>query len=706
MSDRTKVLLIAGAGRSGSTLLARLLGELPGAANVGELSLLWVSGIERQDLCGCGNAVLRCSYWARILDDAFPVGLPDVERVLAVRGRATGFRTWMSSKLTGSSPRRSREAIAEYRILMENLYRTVQADTDANVIVDASKLVTHVLPLLESPLLDIRVLHLVRDSRAVAFSLQRRKLDPGRASGEFMNRESPERTARYWTKINLLTHVVGRAHGRYLRVRYEDLLRDPTRQMERVAAFMGLSTAPSSFLSQGVADLSTQHTIGGNPDRLRTGPVPLRLDDEWIGRMEPIQRRAVIRRTWPLMAAYGYLGRRGNAPARERRGVTVRVLYVIDSLAPGGAETSLVAMAPVLLAEGVDLHVAYLHRKDGLEGVLREAGVRTYAIEGPGNRRRLAQLRGLIDQVRPDLIHTTLAEADLLGRVAAWLEHVPTVTSLVNVQYGPEHFRDPRIRAWRLRTWQLADALTARTVTRFHAVGSDVGDVMAGRLAIPRRKIDVVPRGRDAVVLGNPSAGRRRAARARLDVDDAADVVLALGRHEYQKAFDVLLLAAGLLRRSHPSLRVLIAGRAGSTTAELDRSIEDLGLAGIVRFLGHRDDVPDLLCAADVFVLPSRREGSPGSLIEAMALGVPCVASDIPSVREVAGSPPVVRLVPPEEPEALATAVGDLLRDRVAASELGAHARARFQTCYALDPSVRALTGVYERALADAARGR
>lgn len=316
MSDRTEVLLIAGAGRSGSTLLARLLGELPGVVNVGELSLLWVSGIERQDLCGCGTPVLRCPYWVRILSDAFPGGLPDVRRVLAARSRATSLRTWMRSRLLGASPRRSNTAMTVYRHLMECLYRTVRAETEAHVIVDASKLVTHALPLFESPLLDIRVLHLVRDSRAVAFSLQRRKLDPGRASGAFMNREGPERTARYWTKINLLTHVVGRAHGRYLRVRYEDLLNDPKGQLERVAAFMGLSLAPTPFLSEGFADLTTQHTIGGNPDRLRTGPVPLRLDDEWTGRMAPTQRRAVISRTWPLMAAYGYLGRRANAHAR------------------------------------------------------------------------------------------------------------------------------------------------------------------------------------------------------------------------------------------------------------------------------------------------------------------------------------------------------------------------------------------------------
>ena len=126
-------------------------------------------------------------------------------------------------------------------------------------------------------------------------------------------------------------------------------------------------------------------------------------------------------------------------------------------------------MAPPLIAAGVDLHVAYLVERAGLDADLRAAGAELHRVRG---RRRFDQARSfrqLIRRIEPDLVHTTLTEADVIGRVAAGLERVPCVSSLVNVQYGPESLADPNVARWRLRGWQLADALSARTVSRFHA---------------------------------------------------------------------------------------------------------------------------------------------------------------------------------------------------------------------------------------------
>jgi glycosyltransferase involved in cell wall biosynthesis len=381
----------------------------------------------------------------------------------------------------------------------------------------------------------------------------------------------------------------------------------------------------------------------------------------------------------------------------------VRVLCVIDSLAPGGAEISLSAMAPLLTGSGIELHVAYLHERKGLRQRFIDAGVPTYPLPGPGIRLRLAQLRAMISNLHPDIVHTTLAESDLLGRLAGWLEHVPVVSSLVNVQYGPEHRSDPLASSWKLLCWQLADIITAQSVRRFHAVGVDVADVMARRLAVRRRLIDVVPRGRDPDALGKPSEERRRRARQSLGVD-GSEVVLAVGRHAYQKGFDLLLEAFADVAAARPHVRLLIAGSEGPQTTAIKAQILRGGLGSQVHLLGHRDDIPELLSATDLFVLPSRREGSPGALIEAMAMALPCLASDIPAVREVAGVPPAVSLVEAGSASRLADEIARLLGHTKAARELGVQARNRFIDEYTLASAVVGIVNFYRRALSGAAR--
>jgi len=379
--------------------------------------------------------------------------------------------------------------------------------------------------------------------------------------------------------------------------------------------------------------------------------------------------------------------------------VRLRVLYVIDSLAPGGAETSLAQMAPTLIAAGIRLDVAFLLERPGLDADLLAAGAALHRIGGRGRLGQVRALRRLIRRLRPDLVHTTLAEADVVGRVAARLERIPCVSSLVNAQYGPEHFQDPDVSRWKLRGWQLADALTARTVRRFHAVSGDVARVMARRLAVPRSKIDIVPRGRDSAGFGLSTPARRTAIREQLGLD-GDEVLLAVGRQEYQKGYDVLLDAVAKLRPVRSTLRVLIAGRPGNATTTIEDRIQATGgLHETVRLLGHRTDVPELLSAADLFVLSSRREGSPGALIEAMAMGVPSVASDLDSVREVAGTPPTVRLVPTEDSTALSEEIEKLLSSPRRSAALGMRARERFLAHYTLDSMTSGMIAFYERTM-------
>ncbi|MGH2787260.1 MAG: glycosyltransferase [Actinomycetota bacterium] len=377
----------------------------------------------------------------------------------------------------------------------------------------------------------------------------------------------------------------------------------------------------------------------------------------------------------------------------------MHVLYLIDSLVPGGAERSLAALAPGYVARGVKLDVGYLQDRPGLQHDLLQAGANLFCLDGPGGRLGwIRRTRALARERRFDLIHTTLADANLAGRIGGRLAGVPVVSSLVNVQYGPEHSSDPNVLAWRMKLLQLANALTAQGVVRFHAVTREIADVMSRRLRVPLDRIEVIPRGRDPRALGRRTAARRTAIRGKLGVSDNTIFVLAAARHEFQKRLDLLIEAMPQIRRELGAVTLLVAGREGSATQGLQEVAGSLGVAEHIQFLGARDDVPELLCASDVLVLPSRREGLPGILIEALALETPIVASDLLGVREVVDDQ-TARLVATARAEDLAAAVVESVRDVAGSSRRVAEGRARFEATFTIDAVADRMVAFYDRAL-------
>lgn len=343
----------------------------------------------------------------------------------------------------------------------------------------------------------------------------------------------------------------------------------------------------------------------------------------------------------------------------------MRLLYVIDSLAVGGAERSLVELAPHLRRGGTDVHVVTLRTAvPNLSAEARAAGVELHpSAEGLTRRQAIRAVRRLITDLNPDHVHTTLAESDIVGRIAAATAHVTVSSSLVNVSYGKEHYASVPHRH-KLAAFQAIDATTARLTTRLHAVSSAVKTALSRRLGYPERRIDVVPRGRN---FGNTSIQtdeRMRAVRQSLGGSLDEVWLLAISSHEHRKALDVLLRAVGQVATSHPAIRLTVLGREGAHTEALREYSGSLGLDGRVVWLEPVADVRPYILASDIFALPSRREGFPGALIEAMALGVRCVLSDIPPTREIVGPnpPPGIELVPTDDPASLALAIEHTLR--------------------------------------------
>ena len=376
----------------------------------------------------------------------------------------------------------------------------------------------------------------------------------------------------------------------------------------------------------------------------------------------------------------------------------IDVLVVIDSLVPAGAERSMVQMAPLLIERGVSLGFALLHDRPGLQDELIDQGIDVTVLGGSGRGHWTSGLSALIGHRAPDLVHTVLFEAGLTGRLAARRRGVPSVSTIASEPYSPAHLDNPNLRRWKVRAAQVSEAASLRLTSRVHAVSEPVARAVASRLRYPSDRIDVVPRGRDPEWLGRRSPERGSAARAGLGLEADDLVALTVARHEYVKGLDVLIDAVPLILAEEPKAVFLLAGRQTKTTAELEERARRLGVADRIHFLGERNDIPELLAAADAFLLPTRREGFPGAIVEAMAMEVPVVASDIPEVRAVVDESTAI-LVPLDDPGALAAGfrqavIGDATAERLAA------ARQRFEDRLTLEPVADAMVELYHRAIA------
>lgn len=354
-------------------------------------------------------------------------------------------------------------------------------------------------------------------------------------------------------------------------------------------------------------------------------------------------------------------------------------------------------MAPGLVRGGIDLHVLALdpgrtHQKKRLE----QAGATVHAAPRQlGRFANVKLVRDIARRVSPAVIHTTLFEADVSGRTAAWLLGVPTSSSIVNDSYSPSHYAESS--ELKLHAARALDASTAVFARRFHSITEAIASNVAPRLGIPRHKIDVIPRGRDPRDFPFRPATARARVRAELGLSKQTPVILGVGRHEPQKGFQHLLGALPTISRDHPGLVTLIAGRDGRSTQAL-RS-QALGTSQDVRFLGHRTDIADLLAASDVFCFPSEREGFGGVLIEAMAVGCPIVASAIPTSIEVLGNsdPAAGVLAPVGDVAALASALSEVLGNPFTAQRRAEVARERFQDTFTIDAVSGQMTEFFQR---------
>ena len=319
-----RVIYIGGASRSGTTLVDRILGELPGVCSLGEVVNVWQRGVRADEECGCGQPFSACEFWTAVGDTAFGGwNHVDADRVLALRPRVERLRH-IPRLARGQLTCGQLAQVTEYAGYYAQIYSAAARVTGAPVLVDSSKRAMLAFCLRWLPDLDLRAVHLLRDPRGVAYSLTKRvsRLPaPGSSSASpaaSMGRARPGRSALLWNAHNVPFELLGRLGRRgrrpvpraipVRRLRYEDFLAEPARAVRDLAAFAGLdvSAADLSYLDGESARLGVVHSASGNPMRFTTGRIPLRRDDAWRQALPATQRRLVGAVCAPLLAMYGY----------------------------------------------------------------------------------------------------------------------------------------------------------------------------------------------------------------------------------------------------------------------------------------------------------------------------------------------------------------------------------------------------------------
>lgn len=361
----------------------------------------------------------------------------------------------------------------------------------------------------------------------------------------------------------------------------------------------------------------------------------------------------------------------------------VPIAFCITELDRGGAERALSSLVLGLDRQRWSPHVFCLGPHGHYADVLEASGIPVRCFNGHGLRslpRVLWQLTFAFRRLRPALLQTFLFHGNLIGRIAAGLGRVPVVVSGIRVA--------ERRSPWYGRLDRWTNGLVDHNV----CVSQGVAEFSIRETGLKPGKISVIPNGVDCDRFAKATAADLKT----LGLNPGAPVMITVARLEEQKGINDLLQAAVSVLRDRPDCQFLIVGD-GRDRHSLEALAASLGIATAVRFVGSRADVPALLKAASVFVLPSLWEGMPNALLEAMAAGLPVVATDVEGAREIVCSADLGLLVGPRSPGMLADAILRLLREPEFSARVARAAQDIMQNKFTEQAAVTKYVDLYEK---------
>ncbi len=369
----------------------------------------------------------------------------------------------------------------------------------------------------------------------------------------------------------------------------------------------------------------------------------------------------------------------------------MRVLQLITSLTFGGAERLLTDLVPRMTASGVDVRVLCVTSTMPLAPLLEQQSISVASLHCNSSiykmdavMRAAREVTKLIEAFKPDVIHSHLYMADMLARLAS-----PRGSRLVTTLHGIERWWEQKHRLRSRAKTRIDSVLASMRRTRAIAVSNSVAIAAHAALSLPREKCRVVPNGTD---LGRFQFNRR--------VPTADPVIVQVGRLAPEKGHRTSLQAFARLLQTHPRCRLRLVGH-GPLEGELRALASSLGIEGRVEFLGARPDVPELLASGHVFWMPSDSEALGIACLEAMATGLPVIATRVGGIPEIV-THDVGHLVAPGDPEQLSATTARLLENYPAALEMGRRASARVVARYSIDTTARDYLNAYSDMVRDA----
>jgi LPS sulfotransferase NodH len=309
-----KLIYIAGAGRSGSTLLGQMLNALPDFFFAGEVRNIWYECLELNEPCGSGERFRDCEFWKQVIAEAF--GAPeniDLAAIMKMHLSVARERYTPLLMLFNRAPGEffsGRSGRAQFQQVLGRIYHAIARVSGKDVVVDSSHEVSQALMLAGLPGIELKFIHLVRDSRAVAFSDSRTKYQY-EIGGERrpMIRDGAVTSALKWGWRNFWASRSAQLQARgmkYARLRYEDLVRAPADALAATLRSLGFGEQDLSFIEGTSVRVGSNHAISANPVKFADGAVQIKPDDEWQVKMAKRDRRTVTLLTLPLIRRYGY----------------------------------------------------------------------------------------------------------------------------------------------------------------------------------------------------------------------------------------------------------------------------------------------------------------------------------------------------------------------------------------------------------------
>ncbi|MEO0297181.1 MAG: sulfotransferase [candidate division WOR-3 bacterium] len=300
------ILYITGSGRSGSTILDILLGEGDNTFSIGEFKQFWKKFLKKGALCSCNKNYLNCNFWSEIIKEIFgkyEISEKEIDYFCSLQKiveRIPLINFFQTKKYILNY----KKEIEEYKNFLLEIYGKIFKNTGASIIIDSSKL-PHYLFLLKDIPYEIKIIHLIRDPRGVAYSWTKLKFDP--SVNEYMKRYHPFTSVRKWIYINFVIEILKKDFKYFTRLKYEDFCCSPQTNLNKVLKELNL-------LIHGLPNLSNKkfiikklkHLVGGNPNRFNDKEIFIHLDYQWVKEFSTKNKILVSLLCLPMLLKYKY----------------------------------------------------------------------------------------------------------------------------------------------------------------------------------------------------------------------------------------------------------------------------------------------------------------------------------------------------------------------------------------------------------------